>query len=247
MIYKEKILLSRNEGDFKIGFCILKKNLPDILNYIDLLHEEEIAYYSTLKFDKRKTSYLQGRIAAKHAISELVQDNQTLNSISIKFGVFQFPVVKNLANKNIQISISHSDEYGIACAFPEEHPIGIDIQKINNDLDIMANYVFEKESQQIASCSLEKKIGNTLIWASKESLSKILKTGLTLDFKIMEINSIFKKEGCYVCHFKNFTQYKSISKSIDGYVCSVVLPRRTSSVLIMSLFENIEKHIGCVK
>lgn len=248
MIYKENILLSRKEENFRIGFCILKNDQPDIFHFIDLLHDEEIAYYSKLKYEKRKISYLQGRIVAKYAISEIIKDNQTLKSIFIKFGVFHFPVVKNVVKENIQVTISHSNEYGIACAFPEEHPIGIDIQEIiEDDADAIEKYMSEHEQKQIVSCSLEKSIGNTLIWTSKEGLSKILKTGLTIDFELLEVSSIEKKEYWYVCYFKNFLQYKSISKFIDGYIYSIVIPRKTSSILIIKLFESIEKCFGEVK
>ncbi|TPN89315.1 4'-phosphopantetheinyl transferase family protein [Aquimarina algicola] len=248
MIYKESIVLHRKEGSFQVGFCIMKNAQPNISDYKHVLHDDEIDYYSNLEYEKRKISYLQGRVVAKYAISEVIENFQSLKSILIKSGVFHFPVVKNILKDNIQISISHSDEYGFACAFQEEHPIGVDIERINKEnSDAIAKYISEDEHKQIVSCSLEKHMGDTLIWTSKESLSKILKTGLTIDFRLLDICSIVEKDKCYICHFKNFLQYKSISRCIDGYMYSIVIPSKTSSILIIKLLGNIKKHLEEVK
>ncbi len=203
-----------------------------------VLHQEEKMYYETLKNNRRKKSYLLGRISAKVAISEILVVKVPLSSILIQSGIFQFPVVKNIQNQNIQISISHCDTYGITLAFPEEHPLGIDIEKINEDkIDIMKDYLCVEEFQKITTCSLSMTIGSTLIWTVKEGLSKILKTGLTVDFKILEIDSLTKKGDVYISYFKYFGQYKAISYHIGDYICSIVLPKNTS--LDLNLFWNI--------
>jgi len=45
-------------------------------HYIDIfLHPEEFNYFATLSFDKRKLSYLIGRLAAKQAVAKIDRGN----------------------------------------------------------------------------------------------------------------------------------------------------------------------------
>jgi 4'-phosphopantetheinyl transferase EntD len=230
--YKGEILLRREVNSFKAGFCVIKKDFSDLIKEIYILHPEEHDYYESLRFNRRKNSYLLGRVSAKNAVLELLTKEPVIQSVSIQFGVFQFPVVKYIENENIQVSISHCDNYGVAFAFPEEHPMGIDIEKINKDkLKTLKSAISYNEFDKIATSSLSVLIGSTLIWTIKESLSKALKTGLTVDFKILEIESLEKVGPVYVSTFIYFSQYKAISKKIGNYLCSVVLPKKTSTDL----------------
>lgn len=231
------ILLHREHESFMAGFCFVNEDLSDLILSISILHPSEKAYYDTLKFDRRKTSYLLGRTAAKKAIQEL-HVNQTIQSFSIQFGVFQFPVVKDIKDMNVQVSISHCNNYGLALAFPEEHPLGIDIEQINEEkINLMKNFICPSEFNIIQSCSLTTLEGSIILWTIKESLSKILRTGLTVDFGIYEINSLQKDGESFISTFKYFIQYKAISIKIENYICSIVLPKNTFCNL--NYFRNI--------
>ncbi|WP_103867464.1 4'-phosphopantetheinyl transferase superfamily protein [Aquimarina sp. I32.4] len=228
-MYISEILLKRENTDFKAGFCLINKGLPELNKEIDLLHPSEKSYYECLKFERRRKSYLLGRIAAKRAVLKLLDDDKKIVSFSIQFGVFQFPVVKNIQNENIQVSISHCNNIGVALAFPEEHPMGIDIEKIDEaKINIIKSIISDEEEGIIKSFSLAKREGFTIMWSIKEALSKILKTGLTVDFKIFEIKLIHQQGFFFIGIFKNFIQYKSISFIENNYVCSIVLPKNTS-------------------
>ena len=235
--YLGEILLERGCDHFKAVFCIINEELFELIKEVTILHPEEKSYYDTLKFDKRKKSYLLGRIAAKQAVSKLLLKEQAIDSFAIQFGVFHFPVVNYIQYQNIQVSITHCGNLGVALAYPEEHPLGIDIEKIDIDkVEAMKSLIVDSEYDLISSCSLEIAEGSTLIWTIKEALSKVLKTGLTLDFKIIEIESCKKEGEIYTSTFKYFSQYKAISKKIGIHVCSIVLPRKTSCDL--SVFWN---------
>ncbi|WP_062059827.1 4'-phosphopantetheinyl transferase family protein [Aquimarina longa] len=222
------IFFKREKSCFKGGFCVINKELSYLEKEISMLHPNEYAYYNTLRYDKRKTSYLLGKITAKGAISEILITQQTAHSILIQNGVFQFPVVKNIKEQNIQVSISHCDSYGVALAFPEEHPLGIDIEKISEDkIDVIKSYLCDKEISKLDSYSLTTAMGSTLMWTVKEGLSKILKTGLMIDFKVLEIETLEKIGTTYISSFKNFSQYKAISCHIEEYICSIVLPKNS--------------------
>lgn len=222
-----EILLER-EKKFKAGFCFLNEELPILVEQVTILHPEEKSYYDTLKFDRRKKSYLLGRITGKQAVSKLLLEEQAIDSFAIQFGVFYFPVVNYIGCQNIQVTIAHCGSLGVALAYPEEHPLGIDVEKIDTDkLETMKLLVVDKEFDLISSCSLDILEGSTFIWTIKEALSKVLKTGLTLDFKILEIETLHKEGTSYISTFKYFYQYKAISMKIGSHVFSIVLPKKT--------------------
>lgn len=224
---KGEILLRRKEKHFKAGFCVINKDYPSLIKELFILHPDEISHYESLKFDRRKASYLLGRVAAKNAISELVIEK--IQSVLIEFGVFKFPVVKSIKNQNIQVSISHCGNIGVALAFPEEHPLGIDIEKIDKSkVDAVKAVICENEFKLIKSSFLSELIGSTIVWTIKESLSKVLKTGMTMDFKVLEIKSLQKEGTVYISTFKYFTQYKSLSYQVNDHICTIVLPKNTS-------------------
>lgn len=226
---KGKILLQREQKDFDAGFCIMKGELPNLIKDISLLHPNEHAYYNTLKFDRRRTSYLLGRMAAKKAISEIVKELK-YQSISIDFGIFQYPVVKNI--ENIQVSISHCGNLGVALAFPEEHPIGVDIEKVEQKkIAAIEKQISFNEFKLMLDCNLSLPVGCTAIWTIKEGLSKIFKTGLTMDFSLLELKSIEKVNSVYLSTFCHCAQYKAITYHSGDYVCSVILPKKTESEL----------------
>ncbi|MEL7002016.1 MAG: 4'-phosphopantetheinyl transferase superfamily protein [Bacteroidota bacterium] len=192
------------------------------------MHVKELEHASTLKFDRRKHSYLLGRVSAKMAINELVTD-QSADSIFTEYGIFQFPVVKNVHNSNIQVSISHCDNIGISVAFPEEHPLGIDIEKVEDKIvETLDRQLTEEEKTLLRKNNLFTDYGHTLLWTVKEGLSKIFRTGLMMDFKALEINTVELKDGIYESHYSTCAQYKALSIFADQYVCSMVVPKNTT-------------------
>lgn len=227
-MHKGRLILKRKSKDFNAGFCVLKGDLSHLLKYHNILNHAEQSYYDKLQFEKRKLSYLLGRITAKNAISEL--SGSPASSILIDSGIFNFPVVKNFADQNIQVCISHCNNIGIALAFPEEHPMGIDIEKVNIDrIDTFKTTMSNEEIELIdLHHELSLSLGYTIIWTAKESLSKIFRTGLTINFKLLEIELLEKNNFFYVSYFRNVSQYKAISFDLNGYICSIVIPQKTT-------------------
>lgn len=212
---------------FVCGYGIANTDIAFDSNFHGRLHSSELRYSETLKFPNRKLSYLSGRIAAKEALSALLPD-VAQNSFPIDEGVFKFPVVKGLANT--QVSISHSQRMAAALAFPEEHPLGIDIEKADvKNLDVFRSHISDQELSLILDSTLSEVLRYNMLWTMKEALSKVIKTGLTINFKLLEINSLEKTGDQYLGSFSNFDQYKAISCSIGDYACSIVLPLYTEA------------------
>lgn len=191
------------------------------------LHPEEKVYYDNLCVDRRRMSFLLGRKSAKQAIAELT-GHTDLQSIAITYGVFQFPVVKGPFMQSVQVSISHSDDAGIALAFPEAHPMAIDIESVrDHKCQVMKGIIGEAEARLIEAADLPYAIGSTLLWTIKEAFSKVIRTGLTIDFKLIEIKSIEVQGQVFISYFTRFLQYKAISFQWQNYICSIVLPKHT--------------------
>lgn len=222
-----KIILTRTEKNYEAGFCILKTTALSTA-YTTWLHQNELAYLQTLRFEKRRSSYLLGRIAAKQAIIALFPSLSPAD-IHIDFGVFGFPVVKCAAISNIKVSISHSDDIGIAVAYPEEHPMGIDIELIDPEQLSTLSSQIEVSEKALTTNSIAD---YTVLWSIKEAVSKIFMTGLTMGLELLTVKE-FKYAGAYYeSTFANIAQYKAISYVHERYVCSVVLPARTTPALV---------------
>ncbi|HBV97550.1 MAG: 4'-phosphopantetheinyl transferase [Peptococcaceae bacterium BICA1-7] len=226
-VYVDKLTLNRPENIYKATLCLCF--LSDIEDYevlIGHLHDQELKYYNTLEFEKRIRSYLMGRFTAKQAVAALT-GRENLTDILIQPGIFTQPVVVS-GCQNIQVSITHCDDFGAALAFPEAHPLGIDIEKINpNNADVLEKHITGAEKEIMGSCPFSFYAGLTLLWTAKEALSKVLKTGLMTPFEVFEIDGIEVFDNHSISHYKNFAQYKVISFTIDRYMCSIVYPKKT--------------------
>ncbi|MGY3792653.1 4'-phosphopantetheinyl transferase family protein [uncultured Aquimarina sp.] len=235
MIGEGKIILQRDKMTFVSSFCVLNKDAIDLDQYLHFLHRKELRYLETLKFEKRRSNFLMGRVAAKTAISKL--SDEPLDSIAIEYGVFKFPIVKSIGIHNIQIGISHTKNIGFAIAFPEEHPMGIDVEIIDdNRVNTIRKFITEKELGLIANIEKPFNMTSTLVWSVKESISKIFKTGLTMDFNVLEMKTLIKKGDFYISTFQNIAQYKGISYQNQEYIFSLVLPKNT--VIDLEVYKN---------
>jgi 4'-phosphopantetheinyl transferase len=235
------IILNRGDKVYQAGFSFIKEDILALGNFLSLLHPNERKYYDSLKYERRKSSYLLGRVSAKIAIIDIV-NGEDPESIFIDSGVFSFPVVKTTKNLNIQVTITHCDKIGLAVAFPEAHPIGIDLERLDKTkIEAMKSSITINELNLLTTCNLIEKTGCPLIWTAKEGLSKIIKTGLTIDFKLLEIKTVEKIGEVYLSTFHHLFQYKAISCFSGSYVCSIILPKNTSVDLdhFWNLFRNI--------
>ena len=226
--YTDICLFKRPEGTVQSSLCFF--SLPSSYPFQEIacvLHPEEMAYYKTLKFEKRQRSYLIGRYAAKQAIAALNEETD-LRDILIEQGIFNQPIVRHAFNRNVQVSITHCENVGAAVAFPEAFPMGIDIERINTDhRSVFESQMTKKEKELFKTdfCTYEEFI--TTVWTVKEALSKILKTGLTTPFHLFEVSKIKKNASNTLLEFENFGQYQALSLNLGRYVCSLVYAKNT--------------------
>ena len=226
-VYINEIDLIRPGNTCKVTLCCCFFScMTDYESLIQYLHSQERNYYNTLQFEKRIRSYLLGRFAAKKAVAALTSE-ENLTNIFIQAGIFQQPVVVS-GKHNLQVSITHCDDFGAALAFPETHPMGIDIEVIDPaQRAILERQMTEAEKEKIIFLPVAYDMGITLLWTAKEALSKALKTGLMTPFEVFEISKIEFRENYAICYYKNFTQYKVTAFTLGSYVCSIVHPLKS--------------------
>jgi 4'-phosphopantetheinyl transferase len=197
-----------------------------------LLGEIETAYFSTLLSGRRQVSYLLGRYAAKVALSTVLSEPD-LRAIEIERGVFEQPIVRSSRNGGWDVTISHKEDLAVALAYPAGHPMGIDLEQIDpRQHETILSQLSEREIGWHNLRSAEKLQFASGLWAAKESLSKVLRTGLMANIRVydlVEFNSIDSRvwEG----FFENFAQYKARVWIGSNHVLSIAFPKRSTLVL----------------
>lgn len=193
----------------------------------NFLSPAEIAYLETLRFPLRRNSFLLGRCAAKKALSHCVGEPDP-SRIEIVKGVFDQPVVISSGRKSAELSLSHSAGAAIALACHLGHPIGVDIEFVQDaNAEFLSSCLTSHDAKLMAALPQPPPVARYLIWSMKEALSKALRCGLMTPFQVFELSSITLNSGACLAHFSNFAQYKAHAWLIGRFVLSIVLPRKT--------------------
>lgn len=238
-LFQETISMYRSEKIFFSNLCIASASYEALSSIaINFLHPDEFQYYSILPHESRKYSYLLGRYCAKKVLAMEPFKLRPQNSC-IQSGVFKQPILISPLHCNVQICMSHCNTLGAALAYPEEHPMGIDIESINNKNTLSLKEQMTIDEMNIISSFMEDENHYvTLLWTVKEALSKVLKTGLMIPFKILEISSMHIDGECFYSQFKNFHQYQSCSFIVGDTFISMVYPKKTKICLNLNDIRN---------
>ncbi|SHO44493.1 MBL fold metallo-hydrolase [Anaerocolumna xylanovorans] len=215
-------------SEYKKTFSVCIERMSSIiqdhsLNYY--LSNKEKAELESIAFEKRRKEFVLGKQVSKKAISMLSVQNEFAD-ISIEHGIFHQPIVKLGTNENIQISLSHCNKYIVAIAFNESFPCAIDIEAVvPKNGEIIHSQLTEDEKNFLVKFENEKAMMYTVLWTAKEAISKILKTGLTSELNLYEINEIQKEGKIFRGTFKNFYQYEFIARRYGDCICTIALPK----------------------
>jgi 4'-phosphopantetheinyl transferase len=234
----EKFVLQRAGGLFPAAIAVVNQPLAVLKETrYSFLHVNELSYFDTLKVPKVQHSYLLGRYAAKKALGAFM-DNVVLTDVQITSGIFQQPVLYLANEGNIQLSIAHTNEMGVAVVFPEGHPMGVDVETVDpKQSETIREILTSDELNKLGLINSDANKSLTLLWTMKEALSKVLKTGLMTPFHLYEIESVECKDDIVICNFINFPQYKALSWLSGNHAWSIVLPRK--SVLDMAVIRQL--------
>jgi 4'-phosphopantetheinyl transferase len=196
-----------------------------------ILHPHELAQYERLTVPRRKASFLLGRYVAKQALAVLLRASLYAN-IEIAPGVFTQPIVKFPTSEPVGVSITHAGELACALAFPQIHPMGIDVERLDpKSLEAMKSQMLAEELRPEVLPQLSELVRCTVIWTAKEALSKVLKCGMMCPFSILETMELRQDTSRYVGYFRNFGQYKFHTWVVHDHVLTIVLPKWTTMVV----------------
>jgi phosphopantetheinyl transferase (holo-ACP synthase) len=187
--------------------------------FLEMLHPKEAAILSGYKFPKRQSEYLTGRICAKLAVQELFNLTKPhsnlliLPEIEIANTANGRPNVclhgENIDTFRMDISISHSGDYGVALAAVSK--CGIDLQWQNAALlRVQEKYCNEREYRLLETNLTDRDTITklTLLWAAKEAAKKALSQWQMPGFLDMEMWKLKKITNCVALFFR-LTKTKS--------------------------------------
>jgi phosphopantetheinyl transferase len=170
-----------------------------------------------------------GRFVAKYALTQL-SNTDSYNRICIDRGTFMQPILFANSSLSLDISITHKHHKVAAIAFPKSHPMGIDLEKIEQSShQTLESQMTQQEIQAVATIAQDYLNAICQLWVIKEAISKVLKTGLTTSFLLFETcNHSFNKSGELSCYFSHFYQYHAQSWILNDHALAVVYPRTAS-------------------
>lgn len=142
-----------------------------------LLSPGEYTRFLALRTVKRRQDWLLGRWTAKHLIQQVIDPSLPLDSIAIAnrpSGVAYLPGYPAL-----HLSISHSSGWAF-CAVAD-HPIGVDVERIEPRIpEFAVDYFTFDECVLVEQCDQPDTL-ITAIWSAKEAGLKTLGLGLRAD------------------------------------------------------------------
>ncbi len=226
----QRLTLVRKDERLEAWIAWVSKPDLDSLNPASFLSTTEGAQADAFRFEQRRESFLLGRLAAKIALSAFLGE-PSLPRIEISPGVFGQPLVDHPTKSGGEISLSHSQGFAIALAFPREHPMALDVESIDDARVATVKSELQlapAEQAWISSSGIDPRAAHILLWTAREALSKVLKCGLTCPFEIFRMDELRSAGiGTWESHYQNFHQYKCLSWVGARRVLSIALPRAT--------------------
>jgi len=188
--------------------------LDDVPEHDEWLSGNEREVLSRMRFPKRRSDWRLGRWTAKCALRRLVNEcNVRISEIALwtktkivdgessLFSEFAQIEIRAAADgapeifvcgdrPPIALSISHRDEIGFCVMHPSRSSIGCDVELVEPHGDaFIADYFTGHEQRMVTSVSaVGHPLLETIIWSAKESALKMLRQGLRLDTRCVEVN-----------------------------------------------------------
>ena len=204
-----------------LSFGLVKGSFQDLLrNKNQFLHIQEEEVFSGYDFDLKKYSYLLGRLAAKKALKQHEEELFRENEYLILNGSIGEPV---LLNRNLHISIAHTAPFGLAVASSPMLAVGVDIECPSHFHKIKPSVFSDNERQLFTKPGIpfDEELAKCLLWSAKESLVKLIKTGFTIPFNLLEIASVEVIEDIYYAIFKNFPAFQVLLFKSNNLVVGI--------------------------
>jgi 4'-phosphopantetheinyl transferase len=140
-----------------------------------LLSPDEQKRAAQFHFEHHRTHFIAARGFLRLTLGFIL--NQDPKRLMFTYGAHQKP---SLANETVQFNLAHSGELAVLAIHPT-HPVGIDIEQIQNDnkLAIAERFFSAEENTFLNGCSSEEQRNAFFaLWARKEAVVKAIGKGL---------------------------------------------------------------------
>ena len=193
------------------------------------LGPRERAGLSQCRSPLRRLSYLSGRFAARQAVAAYFEGHPK-TPFEITAGVFNQPIVRCERQEPPAVTISHAGEFAVAIAHDCGHVMGVDVEQTTSvDDELVETILTAAEQRLLAQVPDHSGALLTAAWTVKEALSKALRCGLTVPFRLLELARVeAAADGSLQSEFVNFTQFKCRTWIRADHVLSIALPRKTA-------------------
>jgi len=161
---------------------------------LSILGDREREYLGTLRFEKRRSEWIAGRIALKRLILSAQPELSELEPSQIQIIKAEngapFLLVNNETRIGDRISLSHSNGYILNAYSCEQEDLGIDLERIEKrPQEFIQDFFTQEEIDQVLlSPPEDQPLLATLIWSAKEAVLKALMLGLKVDTRKINIH-----------------------------------------------------------
>jgi 4'-phosphopantetheinyl transferase len=169
------------------------------VNELPFLSKAERTTYEGLRIEKRRREWLLGRWTAKQLLrrSRIAYANVPLTAITVGRDTDGAPYLAVETNQgdpgrlSLCLSISHRGEKAF-CAISDTQIIGADIEHVEARHPAFVHDFFtaSENAHVWASPTATRDTLITVIWSAKESALKVLREGLRLDTRCVEITRV---------------------------------------------------------
>jgi len=144
-------------------------------------------------------------------------------------GVFEQPIVQYARNSGYGVTISHAGPVAVALGYPAGHPMGIDIERLDQArYETIVSQLSDREMTLVETAGVDRLDVATAFWTAKEALAKVLTTGLMTPFQVYNLSEFrLTDAGTWEGLFQNFAQYKVKAWIGSLYAFAMVLPKRS--------------------
>ena len=198
-------LILKKQIDASVSICIWQINETEAF-FLDQLQlkEDDLNSILQLKLPSRRLEKLACRVALSQCINN--------SEVNISYNSFGAPQIENGF-----ISFSHAKEI-VAVAYSQNHPIGIDIEKVNSKiLKLKHKFV---GSEEVNYFDMEDPEQITQIWCAKEALFKWYEKG-EVDFR-KDLHIAPDLQTATILKGENKMNLTLKRIKIDPYICVVV-------------------------
>jgi 4'-phosphopantetheinyl transferase len=170
----------------------LEQTLADVPEDGRWLSAGEQLRAEAMRFPKRRTEWLLGRWTGKCAIACCLgtgRSPQSLAAIQLVPGSDGAPVVLvHDRPASLAVSISHRGGAAVCAVAPGGTALGCDLEQIEPHSEAFVSDYFTSEEQWLVrqSAAQDHRLPS-LLWSAKESVLKLLHTGLRLDTRTVSV------------------------------------------------------------